>query len=299
LKDEWKIEIQESEQLLKVHGVLCMINSKGEKLYVKPISHKNGFIELMPLNLKELKELGIEIQESCVNYDFDIEVQESENLPSGEELAKRFEDEKRKKNFQLTNLEDMKKAEEIARHAREVLERKDVSPEELKAENEDLKMKLEIIATKELDRRCQILGIPENSELRAKIRENPSILQGYEQRVKEEMLSGGQIPEGSAPLNKFQLGQNAQGFESVKEMIDHLRKNKTPENEAILKKLFEKTVQGMKQRNSVELPFENVNPKEPTSDDNVKAIEVPINSLGKGESELEKFGVGKKKQRDE
>jgi hypothetical protein len=112
------------------------------------------------------------------------------------------------------------------------------------------------------------------------------------------MLSGGQISEGSAPLNKFQLGQNAQGFNSVKEMIDHLRKNPSAENEAILKKLFQKMVQGMKERGSTELPFEIANSKSKETNENVRAIEVSINAPKdpNQESELEKFGIGKKKK---
>lgn len=78
MKDEWKIDLEISESLIKTHQILCMVNKKGEKLYVKPISHKGGFIELMPLSLKELKELNITVQESCINYDFDVTVNEAD-----------------------------------------------------------------------------------------------------------------------------------------------------------------------------------------------------------------------------
>jgi hypothetical protein len=305
MKDEWKICIEESEQLLKIHGILCMVNKKGEKLFVKPISHKNGFIELMPLTLKELKELNITVQESCINYDFDIEVQESTEF-SNDEVQRRFEEERRKKSQQipLNSVSDAEKMKEIAEKAKEILARKGDNPEELKAENEDLRLKLEIIATKELDRRCQILGIPENSELRAKIRENPSILQGYEQRVKEEMLSGGS--EGSAPLNKFQLGQNAQGFASMEDMIKDLRKKaksfvpyEAEEAKRILDILWKKTVQGMVERRTWEIPFENANPKSKEGDSNVKAVEVNINAPQDPNEESETEKWTKKKRRTE
>lgn len=61
MKDDWVLEISESLSSIKLHGILVMVNTKGDKLFVKPISHKNGFIELFPLTIKELKELGMEI----------------------------------------------------------------------------------------------------------------------------------------------------------------------------------------------------------------------------------------------
>ena len=298
MKDEWKILIEETESLLRTHGILCMVNTKGDKLYVKPISHKNGFIELMPLTLKELKELNITVQESCINYDFDVEVQESEHLPTGEELAKRFENERKKTTLiPLQTVEQAEKMREIAEKAKEILERKGANPEELKAENEDLRAKLEFVATRELELRMLTLGLDE--ETKKSIRENPERLKGFMLAKNYYDVHGSGTPSGDAPLNKFQLGQNAQSFENVEDMIKYLRQNKTPENEAILKKLFQKAIQGMKERNSVELPFENANPKSKETDENVKAIEVSILKPkdASQESELEKFGIGHKKKR--
>jgi hypothetical protein len=302
MKDEWRICIEETENYLRKHGIIVLVNQKGQKLFMRPKSHENGYVELKPLTVKELKDLSIEVQESCINSYFDIEVQESDQrtpaqIATDEAYAKALQ---KSQKIPLNSVSDAEKMKEIAEKAKEILARKDASPEDLKAENEDLRLKLEIIASKELDRRCQILGIPENSDLRAKIRENPSILQGYEQRIKEEMLSGGQIPEGSAPLNSAQVYGKIpeQSFNSEKEMIDYLRKNKTPENEAILRKLFEKAVQGMVERRSWEIPFENANPKSKSeSDSNVKAVEVNINAPKdpNQESEIEKWTKKKKR----
>ena len=303
MKDEWKIEIQESEQLLKVHGILCMVNTKGEKLYVKPISHKNGFIELAPLTIQELKDLSIDVQESCVNAEFDIEVQGSTEF-SNEEVQKRFEEEQRKKSqkIPLNTVEDATKMREIAEKAKEILERKTPNPEELREENEDLRAKLEMIASKELESRMNLLKLDE--ETKKAIRENPERLKGFMlAKNYYDVESGSGTPAGSAPLNDYQVGRNTQSFSSEKEMIDYLRKNKTPENEAILRKLFERTIQGMVDRKSWEIPFENANPKsKPESDSNVKAVEVNILAPKdpNQESELKKFGVGvSKKRRDD
>jgi len=298
MKNEFVLSIEESLISLKEHGILVLTNSKNQKLFCKPISHENGFIELKILSMKELGELGITVQESCINSDFDIEVQESEF--TNDEVQKRFEEERRKKSQQipLNSVTDALKMKEIAEKAQEILARKDASPEDLKAENEDLRAKLELIASKELERRMEMWKI--DPETRKAIRENPERLKGYELARQENNPDFGSAPSGSAPLNAFQRGVDAQiGFENMKEMIDHLRKNPSAKNEAILKKLFEKMVQGLKERGSTELPFEIANPKDRERDSNVKAVEVNILAPKdpNQESELEKFGVGKRKRR--
>jgi len=297
----FKLEIQESERLV-AKGIVCIVRSDGKRIYCR-LAKDGNEISLIPLTKEELVKAEIQESDQTANSEFwDIEVSESEHLPSGEELAKRFEDERKKKTqIPLQTVEDAEKMRLIAEKAKEILSAKTPSVEELQAELQDKTLKLEIIASRELNRRMDILSIPENSDLRAKIRENPSILTGYEQRVKEEMLSDGKISEGSAPLNKFQLGQNAQGFANVEEMIKDLRtraKSGDASAEAILKKLFVKMVQGLKERGSTELPFEIANSKSKETNENVRAIEVSINAPKdpNQESELEKFGIGKKKK---
>lgn len=288
--NDWKLEIQESEKLVS-KGILCMICGNGKKLYVKVKAHKGDFLELVPLSIVELKENGIEIEESCLNYDFDVEIQESEF--TNEEVQRRFEEERRKRglNVPLNTPESAQKAIEIATKAKEILERKSENPETLKEENEDLKAKLELIASRELEKR--IKGYSE--ELKVIFRNDPSKLIGYELAKKENNSS--ESPSGSAPLNDKQMyGQiKEQSFNSEKEMIDYLRQNKTPENEAILKKLFEKAVQGIVEKGSWVLPFENVNSKTNENDSNVKSVEVNINSVKEGESEIEKWTKKKKR----
>jgi hypothetical protein len=207
----------------------------------------------------------------------------------------RYQEEQRKKSqkIPLNTVEDAEKMKEIAERAKEILERKTPNPEELQAENEDLRGKLELIASRALEQRMEFLKI--DPETRKAIRENPERLKGYELAKAEFYPS--ETPSGSAPLNSAQVyGQiKEQSFNSEKEMIDYLRKNKTPENEAILRKLFEKMAQGVRERGSWVLPFENVNPKSKEGDSNVNSVEVNINSVKEGESEVEKWTKKKKR----
>jgi hypothetical protein len=290
----WVLEIEESKQLI-AKGILVAINRKGKKLYMKPVSHKNGFIELTPLTLKELAELKIEVQESCINSDFDVEIEESEGerLPTGEELARRFEEEKKKKQFNLTNLEDMKKAEEIARKAREVLEGK----------SSDEKIANEVRKTI-TDRYIALGHTPPNLETKEDIESATEILKSLQDKEKQIHRLQDQIPapSGSAPLS----GQysNVIGWCSTEAMIKDLRKRaKSGDSEAdiILSKLWHKTVRAMKERNSTELPFPTE--PEPIGDNaTAKEIEVPINAPPNPneQSELEKWGIktGKKRRDD-
>lgn len=176
-----------------------------------------------------------------MNYDFDITVEESENLPSGEDLARKFEEDKKKHlNVKLDSPENAQKAIEIATKAKEILERKTPNPEELKEENEDLRGKLELIASRELESRMNLLNLSEDTK--KAIRENPERLKGF-MLAKDYygIQSNSGTPSGSAPLNDRQLGASAQkGFENEKQMIEYLYANKTPENEAILRKLWSK-----------------------------------------------------------
>jgi anion-transporting ArsA/GET3 family ATPase len=143
---------------------------------------------------------------------------------------------------------------------------------------------------------------PPSLESKEDIISAQAILKSLQENQKQINRLQDQIPtpSGSAPLNNQQVYGKIpeQSFENTKDMIDYLRKNKTPENEAILRKLFEKMVQGIVEKRSWELPFENANPKSKSeSDSNVKAVEVNIHSIKEGESEIEKWT--KKKRRIE
>jgi hypothetical protein len=215
----------------------------------------------------------------------------SENLPSGEELAKRFEDEKKKKkSFDLTDPEQARKLEEIARKSAELAEGK---------KNPDEKIADEVRRT--ITERYVALGhTAPTLETREDIEGAVEILKAFEDKEKQITRLQNQItpPSGSAPLNDFQRGKSPEAYETVEDMIKDLRKREKEGDASasvILKKLFEKTVQGMKERHDTELPF----PTQPEPiDANVKALEVPINALKEGESELAKFGVGRKRKKD-
>jgi hypothetical protein len=183
----------------------------------------------------------------------------------------------------------MKKAEEIAKHAREVLEGKTPYDKQV-ADN----------VRKTISDKYIALGHSAPSlETKEDIESAIEILKSFEEKERRITRLEDQIPtpSGSAPLNNQQIYGKIpeQSFESEKEMIDYLRKNKTPENEAILKKLFERMAQGIRERGTWVLPFENVNPKSNESDSNVASVEVNINSVKEGESEIEKWTKKKKR----
>ena len=119
-----------------------------------------------------------------------------------------------------------------------------------------------------------------------------SLIKKQEQQRRQSQNSGNQNYEG-APLNSQQYGKKETSFEDVPSMIKYLRENPSPTNEAILKKLFQKAVQGIKQ--GAEVDFSQVNPKVETRENaNAKVIEMPIENAGNDpsqESELAKFGI--------
>ena len=106
-------------------------------------------------------------------------------------------------------------------------------------------------------------------------------------------------PSGSAPLNSAQLGQAQNSgdiytrkFNSPEEMITFLRAQKTKESEAILDKMWRKTLEAQKSGN-LDLTYHR-NPTEEKGDGN------PIEKVVSGEidnsdeSELESWGIKKK-----
>lgn len=290
----FKLEIQESERLV-AKGIVCIVRSDGKRIYCR-LTKDGKEISLVPLTKGEMVKAEIQESDQTINSEYwEIQVEESE-------VETRYQEELKKKGLSvpLNTPEAAQKAIEIAQKAKEILERKGDNPEELKAENEDLRAKLELIASKELENRMNFLKLDEDTK--KAIRENPERLKGF-MLAKNfyDVQSGSGIPSGSAPLNDRQTGVGAEkGFESTKEMVEHLYKNKTPENEAILRKLWSKFAEGIKSRDSTELPFPNTQP-ESSGDTTIKTLEVSVNKPTdpNQESELKKFGVGKKKKSEQ
>lgn len=105
-----------------------------------------------------------------------------------------------------------------------------------------------------------------------------------------------------APLNDQQLhgGKQETTFEDTPSMIRYLRENPTPTNKEILRKLFQKAMMGIK--SGADIDFSQVNPKQELSENkNARVLEVPIDAPpdANQESELAKFGIGKKRRRSE
>jgi hypothetical protein len=266
--DTFKIDIEESK-LLIVKGVLCLIRFDGRKLYVKlGKADKNGMLELVPMSKEELLEQNIEESEQIINSEFwDIEIEESTPEFSDPETERIFREEQeklKKKNFNLNDIEDAKRAKAIAEKAIATLEKPNAEEEiqRLRDERDDYRGKLEMIAQMELERKRRQLGAPDSIT-------TPEELMAYEKGLKD---SHGDLA-GSAPLNVYQLGENKLGFETVEQMIQHLRDNPSPENELILRKLWEKTFSGMSQKKNFEIEYDS---DEKTPKSNATEVEISL-----------------------
>jgi hypothetical protein len=244
--DSWKIEIEESAKLIS-RGILCLISVNGKKLYVKVKSHKNDFIELIPLTKSEMVENSIQESDLTVNNSFDVDIQESEKTPQEEACDKAYEAAKKKQSFNLLDPEQARKARELADAAVKIANSK--NPEEIQAENEDLRGKLELIASRELEKKMDSLGITDETT-REKIRESPERITGYSLATAKYYPQNSEIPSGNAPLNSQQTGISNEltkmEFENPIQMVRYLReKAKTdPQARLILDAMFVKGLKG-------------------------------------------------------
>ena len=129
-------------------NVVVVSNAKGEKLFLKKgQTDKFGNVELDPLSASEIQEYGI-VQETCQNDRYYVQETEATETNST----------KKKVRFDPNTAEDMRKAKSMLRTSLHVSE-KDRVAESLKEENEDLREKLKLIATKELNARLKANGL--------------------------------------------------------------------------------------------------------------------------------------------
>jgi hypothetical protein len=290
---EFKLDVEESKIFL-VRGIICLVRFDGKKLYVRlGKADEKGNLELMPLSKEELKEQNIEETEQIINNEyFDVDIEESTPEFSDAETERVFREQQeklKKKSFNLNDIEDAKRAKEIAEKAIATLEKPDANEEiqRLKDEKEDYKSKLEIVAQMNLERKKRELGAPDSIT-------TPDELIAYEKGLKD---SHG-IPSGSAPLNQFQLGDGKLGFETLPQMIQWLRDNPSAENEKILNQLFMKSIQGSKRER---IPEYSEDPVEKSS-----VLEVESNVMSPTskkdpniESDVERYNAVLRKRREE
>jgi hypothetical protein len=238
---EWVLNIEESSKLAPKN---IFVLQKGErKLYCKTVLTSDGkMLELIPLTVAELKELGVSVEESYSHENiFEMDVEESAS-----------EEPKKSKVFNMNDPSDVAEASEIAKRQLERLKKEDPEhfdlekKEDLESENEDLKAKLAIVAEKELERKMNQLDVPEH--LRATFRADPSKLQGYE-LAKEKPR---ETPSGSMPLNDAQIKSYVQKqgeFASEAELIADLRKREREGDKSatkILAVLYTKMAKGLR-----------------------------------------------------
>lgn len=294
--NSWRICVEETKLVAEKHpDIFVLINDDGKKLYVRTRLDKDlkDAIDLDILTREELLALGIQIEESLLSEEqgFDKEIEESESEPE--------ENKHVPKKYNANDPKDMEEAKRIADERLKYLQSNDPNYlkkqlEEKAEEAEDYKAKLEMIAANQLEKKMDALGIHDDS-IRTKIREDPNLITGYEMALPRKHAPA---PSGSAPLNSQQIGNsNPQGFDSVKEMIEALYDEHTPENEAILKELWRKSLHGIR---SGKMDLEQY-PQEPLVEKHGEEVTKLIdkNFKSSGPSEIEKFTKRKKKKADQ
>lgn len=230
---EWKIDVEETKKLME-KNVFVLQNPSGKRFYMRTVLNSENQIDLIPLTMAELEELGITVEESYNESFFEHTVEESAS------------EEPKKKIFNPNDPNDMAEAERIAREQLTKLQSEGKIPtfekpedkKDLEEENEDLKAKLQIVAEKELERKMNQLNVPES--LKPTFRESPEKLQGFE-LAKKPMRDPNQN-DSSMPLSPAQTGSPQGGYDSVEAMIDDLRKRAKidPNAKACLDALWKK-----------------------------------------------------------
>jgi hypothetical protein len=234
---EWVLNIEESSKLAVKN--IFVLERDGRKLFVKTVLSKDKtMLELVPLSRTELATLGIEVEESYSHTNlFTLDIEESESEP-------------KKRVFNLNDPSDVAEAEAIARKQLAKLQSEGKLPEsekseDLEAENEDLRAKLEIIATKEFERKKSSLGCNDPDI------QNPEQLLAWQKgKIQSEPT---RTPSGTMPLSKEQItgSSGKEGFDTEQEMIADLKKreaNGDVNAKRILSLLYVKMARGLRQK---------------------------------------------------
>jgi hypothetical protein len=196
----------------------------------------------------------------------------------------------------------LKKAEEVYGEQQSQEPKTEDPIEKLAEENEDLKMKLGIIAEHELEKKMNKLGIPESE--REDFRKDPSMLRGFEKALESQGIARTrQTPSGSAPLNDAQMHGSQgseQGYASVQDMIEDLyAKEKQGDKEAkkTLDKLFFKMARGTKE-GKLSLQYPPASPEDLEKEKGtVDVVISPLTQEDEDASELSKLGIRKDSRR--
>jgi hypothetical protein len=270
-----KILVEESKAVVD-YGCIC-VKIGNRKCYMKLGStDKDGNTVLIPCSIAELKNMGIAIEESeqSESENEEIDIEESEQ-DKGEmtDTEKKFYDEKKKAEVIL------KGSPENVRKAHELLE----NAKELDEENQDLKAKLDLQAQLAFERKKRELGCTD-SEI-----DSVDKLIAWE----KGKSGSGKAPEGSAPLNDFQLGQGQTSdiakkkFASHAQMVRFLKDNESdPECRKYLDALWKTSVQAMKSGSKIEY-----NPSQDLKNESSQPIELKLTGKERNDpnSELQQF----------
>lgn len=267
---DYDLEISETKRLSN-RGIFVFRNLKtSQLLYVRLASDTErahgGFWEMV--SSKEMRELHI--QESYIeeSYNRMVEDQNEPKEQNFEESAQGEPTETDKKVAEAMAEQKRKMNDPNSKTLKIVVENatrtKEKTDEEIKAENEDLKSKLAIIAEMELAKRKKALGLsPEDPMTGEQLR-------GYEKAIKD-LKSGQSAPAGSASL-EGQLASmkgSEQGFSSYEEMFAALHKAEREGNSeatAILNELTRKVFVGHKKRNQLMPEISGDNDRTPISE---------------------------------
>ena len=184
----WKIDVEETQQF-EESGLVVAVNRLGKRIHFKKGKQTEWGIELVPLNLDELKALNIE--ESLNESYFDLDIEESAEEPEGEL--------KHKVNMQDAN--SIKEGKVILDKRLKELEGSTTEENQaeikrLLEENEDLSGKLDLIAQQTFEKKKRELGAPKEID-------TPEKLEGFARAKGEYNPASG----GTANLNDAQYGK--------------------------------------------------------------------------------------------
>jgi hypothetical protein len=229
----WELEIQETQQF-KDRNIVVLINAKGKHLFMKAVKMLDGFIELTPISRQEAELNQINYEESLNESYFEATFEESQGeIENGKIIHK----------FNSQDPESMRQAAKTAQEIADRLEGKtqDVNVKVLEEENEDLRSKLDLIATQKFMEKKRSLGAPDDIT-------SPEELMGYEKAIKGKTQPSQSIPSGTVPLSSQQPAKS-EGFGDYPSMVADLRKRAEtdPIAREALTQLMYKSLKGAKE----------------------------------------------------
>jgi preprotein translocase subunit SecD len=238
---QYEIAIEESKQLIDSGILVIRVKNSNLKYYAKVKSTKDPKLpfELEFLTVDQLKKMGIQVEETVAQQDgnpmkdVDVDVEESAGEPEG-------------KNAVKVSANDPESIENAKKLLKKMEEKANI--EQVIQERDDLKEKLDMLATAQFEKKKRELNAPDSIT-------TVEALKAYEEGIRQKENGGSApmndrqmgIPEGSDDIMKVK-------FNSVQDEIRELRRRERHPNPEIanqakelLTALYQKSLDAGKQ----------------------------------------------------